>query len=143
MLPWQTLVVPVQGDEVPKLKLPEMVAEDAEVRASNAKLVKKTIIIMAVLTAVSLVIILGTFFGMRAVAMKKMAAMGGTAVVGQDYPDLVHIFRISAFTFLGVIAAEFLFLYGIAAQYKPLDPNDVKKAILQATVRNISQLQTV
>jgi hypothetical protein len=26
MLPWQTFVVPVQGDDVLKLKLPEMVA---------------------------------------------------------------------------------------------------------------------
>jgi len=130
------------GDLLHTTKLPDMVAEDQAVKASNKKLLTKTMVILGGVTVVILVVIFATYFGLRATAVKKAAALGGVAVRGVNYPDLAHIFRICAFTFLGVIAAEFLFLYGIAAQYKPLDPNKVKAAILQAVIRNINNLKS-
>jgi len=134
---------PDQADAVAAVlsatKLPDTGAADAAVKASNKKLLKMTAIVMGAVTVGILVVIFGTYFGLKAAVVKRMS---GGATKGVHYPDLAHIFRISAFTFCGVIVAEFLFLYAIAAQFKPLDPNAVKKAIVESVIANIKKLKS-
>ena len=132
--PAQTAVL---GQLVKDIQLPDMAAADAATKAANAKLMKQSLLIMGVSAAVIIIVVVVAQVAMKAVANHRAA--GGKAVVGVNYPSLGEAFRISAITFVGVVAVEFGFLYGVAKNYKPLDVNVVKAATVAAVSRNITQ----
>jgi len=122
-----------------QMKPVSMAAQDAEATAQNKKLVKSTLKTLGIGAAVILAAVFVSY-GALVVVMKRKH--GASARAGHHYPDLNHVFRITAFTFLGVIAAEFVFLYAVAATYHPLDPNAVKLSIVDAMLKNIAKVAT-
>ena len=56
------------------------------------------------------------------------------ATRGVDYPAMETVIFVSGMGFVGVVVAEFVFLYLIAARYQPLDSYIVRRNILQAII---------
>ena len=130
--PAQTAVL---SQLVKDIQLPDMAAADAATKAANEKLMKQALLIMGVSAVVIIIVVIVAQVGMKAAATHR----NRNAKVGVDFPSLNEAFRISAITFVGVVAVEFGFLYGVAKNYKPLDVNVVKAAATAAVIRNITQ----
>ena len=128
------------GDLLQSTTLPDLQQEDEEVRIFNKKLTKKTFIVLGILAAIVLIVIFATYGGLKLHAIHKLGR--GKAVRGIAYPDLPRLFQIAAITFVGVVAAEFVFLYVIAKQYQPLDPNAIKKRIVDAMIQNLQKMNS-
>jgi hypothetical protein len=123
------------GQLVKEIQLPDMAAADVAAKAANSKLLKQSLLIMGVSAAVIIIVVVVAQAAMKAATTHR----NPSAKVGIDFPSLGEAFRISAITFVGVVAVEFGFLYGVARNYKPLDVNVVKGAVAAAVSRNIQQ----
>ena len=103
------------------MKVPDMTAQDEEVRQSNTKLAKTAWISLSSVFVVGLGVVLGVYYGSKGVkgySMKHLMA--------------------GNFTILFFVAVtEILFLLMIGSQYRSLDPNAVKQQLL-ATMRSWS-----
>lgn len=127
--PEQSLLV---SQAVAGLQVPNLSAADAQVQASNAELTKKAAMVMGIVAGLVLAIALGVFIGMK----RRNAAVPGS------FPDPIRVCLSAALGLGAVVVCELVFLYGIAAQYKPLDGNATRLAILDALIAAVPPPQS-
>ncbi len=129
------LLVPegtIPAGTMDSLTVPDLEEEDSEVEKSNAKLLKKAGIFIGIFLAVGLVVI---------------AVLWTLSInhEGWKFPKGKPLFRNNAFSIgrvcaenfvmlLFVALSEFIFTMFIAANYKPLDNNSVKRLIIKNLV---------
>jgi hypothetical protein len=119
-------VVAINTDILPNLSVPDLQQEDADVKASNDALIKKTGIMLAVAFVVGIIIVFG---------MARL--FGKTSNPPFTFGSIVaHNLIILAF----VALTEFVFLYFFVQNYISIDSNYVKYRILETVDRRISTL---
>ena len=116
---------------VSQMKPPDMATVDARVKARNVKLRNKAILILGVTMLVITIGIVAAYFGMRAHVTKS----GAAAVAGENLPSMTKVFQVAGFGFAGVVVAEFVFLYAVAARAEPLDEHKFKSAVIDALIQ--------
>lgn len=104
---------------------PDMTDADAAAQRHNTTLIKRTALLLG-LTAC------GVFAALFAAYAGMKSAQGPNGVKGRDYPSLRTVFVVAGLGFAGVVVAEFVFLYAIAARYRPLDNYGVNRSVLDA-----------
>jgi hypothetical protein len=119
------------------IKTPDFQKEDAKVKAKNDALKKKTTIILASAASAVAVIVIITYFSYKAYQSKQL---GGKGVTGINWPDMSHVLAVAATCFGGVAIAEIAFLFLIGKNYKPLNGNTVKKAVIDDIIAKIKAL---
>jgi hypothetical protein len=122
---------------IAQMPLPDFAAQDASVLAANAALKKKAIGVLILCGIVALVLVFAMFFGSQAAQKHRL---GSSARPGTDWPNGFSILFVALTCFGGVAVAEVFFLYTVIAQYKPLQTNAVKKAIIDRIIRHIQAL---
>lgn len=113
------------------LTLPDLKKQDQEARAHNTSLMKKSFFYLGIGAVALLVVLFVYYFVMRHKARK---IYGAEAVRGVHYPAMGSVVFVSAMGFVGVVIAEFVFLYLIAARYQPLDSYTVRRNIIEALI---------
>lgn len=116
---------------VSSLTLPDLKKEDQEARAHNTSLMKKSFLYLGIGSVALLVVLFVYYFVMRHKAHK---IYGAEAARGVHYPAMGTVVFVSAMGFVGVVIAEFVFLYLIAARYQPLDSYTVRRNIIEALI---------
>ena len=126
--------LPALADAVQAMQAPDASKADAEVAAKNAKLTKDAGIAVGCSAGVVLIIALVVFL-----VMKRKRGLNGNA---DNYPDPKNVCFTAAIGFLGVAVCELVFLYGVAAQYQPLDTNATRATMLAGLITAIERLPT-
>jgi flagellar basal body-associated protein FliL len=116
-------------DQIP---LPDLKKEDAEARSHNTNLMKKSFFYLGIGAVVLLAVLVIYYFVMRGMARHKLGPEVATR--GVHYPAMGTVFFVSGMGFVGVVIAEFVFLYLIAARFQPLDSYQVRRDIVQAII---------
>lgn len=120
--------LPAIAQALKNFKLPDMSNADKQVEDQNAKLKKQALVVLGSAAAGVAALVIVWFFVMRAVVRKG----NPTAQRGIAYPDMRKVGLVTGFSFIAVAITEFVFLYTVAARFKPLDKNKVKVAMLEA-----------
>lgn len=122
------------GGLLATVQAPDTAQEDAEVEASNEKLVKKAGLVIGLVAVVVIIVAAATFMGMKA---KRFKLRDGTV---DNYPNPVQVCLTATIGFAAVAVCELVFLYTVAARYQPLDANATRKDFLTALINGISKL---
>lgn len=108
--------------QIQNLQAPDMSSQDADAAANNKKLVEQSCMVLVPVFVVGLIIVIGAYFGYKKkfkeapqFSLKQMFAHNGIVL---------------AFVFL----TELLFMLGIAANFKSLDPQVVKRVVLNSVL---------
>jgi len=115
---------------VQTISLPDLSKDDKAAKKHNDWLIRRSFLFLGVGALVLVVVLLVYYFVMRGVTRHAKAKQGGEAVGGVDYPEMGTVFFVAAMGFVGVVIAEFVFLYLIAARYKPLDSYTVRRDLI-------------
>ena len=107
------------SNSIKNTKAPDLSDVDAKVEKSNSELVKTATIVLAVTFVVfSLLSIAVWYFGLSKKEKRK-----------DPYPSIIQ--RIILLMII-VMLVEFLFFTLVAGNYSPVDPNSVKKALVES-----------
>lgn len=112
-----------------KLSIPDLAKDDKKAKEMNAKLQKKTYLILGLTALGCILIVVFTYIGMRS---KAHHSKGNAAKAGVDYPSMGNVIFIACMGFIGVIIAEFVFLYTVGYFFEPLDNNKVKRSVIDS-----------
>ena len=116
---------------VQSLDVPDMAKADREAKQHNDALMKKSFFYLGIGAAALLVVLLVYYFVLRHHAIKTF---GPAATRGVHYPAMATVCFVAGMGFVGVVVAEFVFLYLIAARYQPLDSYKVRRDILSSII---------
>jgi len=111
------------------MSIPDLAKDDEKAKQMNAKLQKKTYFILGLTALGCILIVVFTYIGMRS---KAHHSKGDAAKAGVDYPSMGNVIFIACMGFIGVIIAEFVFLYTVGYFYEPLDNNQVKRSVIDS-----------
>lgn len=132
----KVVLSPNQVCEIAKLvssiTAPKAQDADAQVKAHNDKLKKQAFAVLGIAAGAVLIVVLAAYFGMRGAVRHKFPHL---ARPGVGYPDMKNVMLITTFGFAAVVLGEFVFLYTVAARYKPLDGYKVNKTIIDELIR--------
>lgn len=109
------------------VQVPDMSSEDKEAKKANAKLQKKTYMVLGTIAGVCVVVVALCYVGLRA---RARHVKGAASKAGVDYPSMGNVVFIACMGFIGVMVAEFVFLYTVGYFYEPLDNYATTRAIL-------------
>lgn len=110
------------------LKPPDMTAADAEVAAQNAKLTRQALTALGIGAGILLVLAIILYAAARHVALNSTSVRGRMPGVG--YPSIASVMGVTLLTAVAVVFTETFFLFGVARNYRSIDPNVIRKAIL-------------
>ena len=127
------LLSPAQTSEVGKVLsgvvVPDMSTEDAQMSARNSQLKQKA---WKVLGSGSAAIVCCIVLIYLIMFLRVKKAHGNMKA---ELPDMAHLAFSVAVGFASVIGIEFLFLFVVARQYKPLDSNAVKYSFVNTLLQ--------
>jgi hypothetical protein len=112
--------------QLQNLSAPDMSKQDADTAANNKKLVEQSFMVLVPVFVVGLIIVIGMYYGYK----KKYKANPEFSLQQM----FVHNGIILGF----VCLTELLFMLGIAANYRSLDPQVVKRVVVN-TILNYSK----
>lgn len=116
--------------EAQHLEAPDMAAQDADAKASNAKLTRQSFAIVGPICSAILLLILVVYLVTRAKAMKKSRI----ACPGVDFIDLPLMAKVGALATLSMIIIYFAFSFLVATRYRSVDPAVIEGAILDTLI---------
>lgn len=111
------------------MSVSDLAKEDEKVKKMNAKLQKKTFLVLGLTALGCILTVVFVYIGMRS---KAHHSKGDVAKAGVDYPSMGNVIFISCMGFIGVVIAEFVFLYTVGYFYEPLDNNKVKQSVIDS-----------
>lgn len=106
--------------QIQNLVPPDMSSQDQAAAANNKKLVEQSFMVLVPVFVVGLVIVIGAYYGYK----KKF----------KEAPQfsLKQMFAHNGIVLAFVFVTELLFMLGIAANYKSLDPQVVKRVVVNS-----------
>ena len=111
------------------LKPPDMSAEDQQVAQQNAKLLTNALTALGIGAGILIVIAVVLYAAARHVALDSKTVRGRMPGVG--YPSLPFVFGVTLMTAVAVVFTETFFLFAVARNYRSIDPNVIRKTILE------------
>ena len=107
------------GETISATNPPDLSEVDAKVEKSNSELIKTAIIVLSITFLVFLMLSIAVwYFGLSKKEKRK-----------DPYPSIVQ--RIILLMII-VMLVEFLFFTLVAGNYSPVDPNNIKKALVES-----------
>ena len=129
---FQFMLTPNQSAQVgavlSTMQMPDMSADDSEVASMNSKLKKKAWMVLGTGTLIIFACIAIIYAAMR----YRVTSKGLNPSVA--LPNIPHLAFSVAVCFASVIGIEFLFLFVVARQFKPLDTNAVKFSFINTLI---------
>jgi hypothetical protein len=108
--------------QIQNLSAPDMSKEDSDTAASNKKLIEQSCMVLVPVFVLGLIMVIGTYYGYK----HKYKASPGFSLQQM----FAHNGIILGFVFL----TELLFMLGIAANYRSLDPQVVKRVVMNTVL---------